>query len=393
MKLPVKILTVGAYERDNFGDALFYIITKKYLEERGYQIFPASLLYSGESNLLEQEVLPIDFMLKSQSWDAVWVVGGEVGGVDIDTALTMSLADEQHQLYFNEHTSIDQKRILLKLLDINSDMPAYVPDLSQYEKNINTTLVLNSVGLSGPGGIKNETAKKQIDTIVKRKNTITSVRDKKSSNILNKLGVDHILAPDLVHLLPEVFPNLKDTETDKYICFQINEFLLRQYNVEEISQTLVSLTKMLKARIVLFSAGTARHHDSPVLYELLRDSMNKSLGENLRPHVLLERDPIKLAKTVANSILWIGTSLHGRIISKSYDVPRISLSNPKVKEYALKWDDTYPSDIPPDDILNLIDKVMTTKVAAQEKHKVVSLVDKSLMSLLGVLSKTIREES
>ena len=37
-----------------------------------------------------------------------------------------------------------------------------------------------------------------------------------------------------------------------------------------------------------------------------------------------------LARLIANAYAWIGSSLHGRIISAAYGVPRVSLDKPKV---------------------------------------------------------------
>lgn len=44
---------------------------------------------------------------------------------------------------------------------------------------------------------------------------------------------------------------------------------------------------------------------------------------------------------IARSRLWIGSFLHGRIISGSFALPRVNLANNKVETYAATWDSVF----------------------------------------------------
>lgn len=54
------------------------------------------------------------------------------------------------------------------------------------------------------------------------------------------------------------------------------------------------------------------------------------------------RNPLAVVEEIASAQLFVGTSLHGRIISACYDVPRVSLNGEKLNEYAAQWDSEMP---------------------------------------------------
>lgn len=328
-----KILAVGAFERDNFGDLLFYILTKHYLKND--IVAASSIIFADMRSTLGEIVLPYAQLLKNERWDAVLTVGGEVGGVDIDAALHMSLTGDIRGLYWYGDPTL--RATIKNYLTAPAEGLAYMPNLTQYRLNNNTPLILNSVGLSNAGSHQNllEQTLKSVDQIV--------ARDSDSYNLCKDVNVDKFrLAPDLVQSICLLFPLKKNaSKKSRYITFQISRSLMEKWGVALVADTLTMMVEKLKTKIVLVAAGTAPLHDDVDKYRTLAMLVNSSC-KNEKVIVSQERQPLKIVKLIADSQLWVGSSLHGRIIASAYGVPRVSLDVKKVSNYARQWDSQFP---------------------------------------------------
>ena len=74
-----RVLSVGAYERDNFGDLLFLLVTERYLE--GSEVVASAPFAADMTALLDRKVGAVGDALSENRFDAIWTVGGQVGGV------------------------------------------------------------------------------------------------------------------------------------------------------------------------------------------------------------------------------------------------------------------------------------------------------------------------
>src|SRR5215218_1336037 len=82
-----RVLLVGAYERDNFGDLLFLLVTERYLV--------AAAPFSADMRaLLGRHIPAYGPLLRDEAFDAIWTVGGQVGRVDLLRAYRMSASPE-----------------------------------------------------------------------------------------------------------------------------------------------------------------------------------------------------------------------------------------------------------------------------------------------------------
>lgn len=340
-----KVLTIGAYERDNFGDLLFFILTKSYLKKA--IVIPSSIKYSNMNKLMSETVLPYDTLLSKYIWDAIVVVGGEVGGVDTDSALNMSLSGKLREIFINGDKNTKSK--IKKFLCCGEETNAYLPDLDKYERNKETPLILSSVGLSfGSSENVNNSIRKSVE-----RSKTTIVRDPISYKKYSRFSKNVFIEPDIAHTLSIKFP-MKEPE-HPYIVFQMSESLISESSQDKVSKILHKIIKTFDMPILLVAAGTAVGHDSITKYKKMADSIN-GLLLNSPVKVSHERDPLKIVELIARSKLWIGSSLHGRIVSIAYGVPRISLSVEKVNQYASYWDNKYPYDVNVDERL-LIDSI------------------------------------
>lgn len=348
-----KILTIGAYERDNFGDLLFFFIVKEFFKE--HNVVPASIIYSDMTKLMGEVIYPYHILLTQFEWDMIIVVGGEIGGVDIRTALNMSLTDEEYEILEKAEDGL-QNICYDYLTGYHLNRSAYVPNLTFYAKNNKVPLIINSVGISALKSMQNTMLHMEFLDILE-KTSYLSVRDKSSSEYLKSLKISNLLSPDIVHTIKKLLDNKveeqfveQDISID-YTLFHCNKYFILENSLESIILFIEEFIKKYNKKIYLFPAGIARHHDSIELYEQIASRINQK-SDKATVSIIYERNPFVLVKYIKYSSMWIGTSLHGRIIAASYSIPRISISNTKVSEYAMQWDNELPYDVGLDDLMN-----------------------------------------
>lgn len=350
-----RILAVGAFERDNFGDLLFLRVLRDFVKDKDAEITPASIIFSDMRRVNGEVVYPYDLMLKLFKWDAVWVVGGEVGGVDITGAVMMDSIGKKGQHY--SALTDNDKEAYNTLLHIprGNGLSAYLPDLENYDINRKTTMIVNSAGLSNATlnleMLKNEVA------ILSRSSV--SVREANSAKFCEENRIHYSLSPDVVTAIAQFHRLRKKHTKDPYIVVQINRGLLSQTKLASLSSDLKDISEYLGANIILLSAGVTFGHDDDSLYEKIITKF-KTLSPKYTIEQFEDRDPLAITGLIAQSRLCIATSLHCRIVSESYNVPRIALSNKKVANYVATWAeyDEYPYDI---DINLLKDTVVEIK--------------------------------
>src|SRR5690606_38014138 len=76
------------------------------------------------------------------------------------------------------------------------------------------------------------------------------------------------------------------------------------------------------------------------------------------------RRPYDLVDEIAGVGLWVGLSLHGRIISGAYGVPRVSFTKRKVDAYASTWDPDMPWGVTPDRLDEAVAEALSPRVQA-----------------------------
>jgi len=109
-----RILCVGAYERDNFGDLLFQLVTAEYLKDADV-VFAAP--FAADMSALTGERIPaFGPLLASERFDAVWTVGGEVGATTVGFAHKAALGAEEHARY-KAASPVERRRLLAEHRD------------------------------------------------------------------------------------------------------------------------------------------------------------------------------------------------------------------------------------------------------------------------------------
>ena len=193
-----------------------------------------------------------------------------------------------------------------------------------------------------------------------------SVRDEASSKFLSEQGISHSLVPDLVHAIALTRPREPASSAD-YILVHASERWLRSAEQEAFAESVAELARREGSEIRLFVAGTANGHDSVPSYLRLANTVRK-ISPSASISISAARRPWDRVDEIQQARLWIGTSLHGRVVAAAYGVPRVSLDVKKVARYAATWDPNLPYGVRPDELVE-------ASVSALSAHGRVALLE------------------
>jgi len=389
------VLLVGAFERDNFGDSLFLLATERLL---GPRCLAASVVSSDMTEVLGRRVVSYDSALTLAPWRLVWVVGGEIGGVTVADALPMSLPDGLGDDY-EALSPDDRSRYDSYVSGLDDGAPAYLPELDRYPLNDRTPLVVASVGLTG-GLVDGGSVLGTREAAALGRATVVSVREHESERVATALGVPTRLSPDLVHALPLLFPETfpegagrpaERTETRRgSLVFQMNRGMLDEAGTSALALELAEAAREQEAGVLLFPAGTARHHDSPEQYVALREEM-RAVAPDVEVQIVETRGPLELARVIGDAVCWVGSSLHGRIVSSALGVPRVSLQVDKVTRYAATWPDGMPSDVPVDGIVVAVRAAVAAAASDEQLLVDRGLTERALANARAITDEVLRD--
>lgn len=310
-------LLVGAYERDNFGDVLFLLATRHVLGQREHIAVAAT---AGDMReLLGEKIEDYRDYLRGPSRRFLWTVGGETGGTSVHDARLMS--------------STVGGGVAAAASDVPDYASPYLPRPSRYEATLAAPFIVNSVGVSGIGEL---TGRRRIETVAAlREATFLSVRETASRAALARSRISARLAPDLVHSI-RLWHRPSQSRNHGLALVQAKERFIREMGVAGFARSLGRARALDRYHVRLFSAGEAPGHDStPLLHEVAEEMAR--LGFGGRVDVSSARTPLEKVDEIASAGLWIGTSLHGLILSTAYSTPRVALELPKLSRYAATW--------------------------------------------------------
>ena len=333
-----RVLLVGAYERDNFGDLLFLLVTERYLEHA--DVVAAAPFAADMRALLDREIPAYGPLLSTERFDAIWTVGGQVGRVDLRRAYKMSASPAEWRRFV---ASPPARRVAILREATGGPPPVspYIPLPFAYPLNAGAVTVLNSVGIAGARTVESP-RREAIVAALRGANSVT-VRDRPSSALLTDLGVEHALAPDAVHALGVLRPGRLDDDGSAIV--QISSGRLRILGHARVGEVLARSPQLAGRPVRLLLAGTATGHDATRDYEAV---MRAARGADIA--ILDERRPLDIVDRIRRARVVVGTSLHVRIVAAAYGVPRVSLAKPKPTRYAALWDPDMPFDVAPEDL-------------------------------------------
>lgn len=355
----MRIGILSAGDRNNYGDILFPIIFQKYFENvakiefENYGIVEADLEYFG--GFKSRKI----FDISKKEIDIIVVSGGET----LAASWTNILLSYERKEYINFLLRVIRKIFGLKgdifnrniILKLNKEkrkifekysMPFDIPkDILKKEVKI----IYNSIGGSGidslPKGYQNEIKK------VLASADYISVRDKKTKQNLENLEINMPVKsyPDSAMLMSEIFmkESLKKLvstyfkvnyfqilDQKEYITFQIAEYYAKG-KIEKIVEELEKIYKNRKIKIVLLPIGLAAYHSDQIPLK----EIYKKLKGKIDIVYIDAKNIYDIMYVLANTSLYIGTSLHGAITAFSFGQRHVALTNrvSKLREFLKTW--------------------------------------------------------
>ena len=333
----MKIGLIGACDRNNFGDLLMPIIFENQYKYNNANKNDIEFAYYGQSKS------KMDY-LKSKNTDALKdcynncdidiIVGGEV------------LTSNYKLMYFNLQKN-SLKILLLRCL--NKIFPSFIEKLSRQrlggkehkpwildkEKLNCKKLIYNTVG--GYIDTKDLENIKKVDYMSIRNNY--DYQNIKEINKNIKLYPDSVISISKIIKEEEIFYNtekdIKEFTKNKYFIIQIDNRDSKGL-IEKIGNQINRICNKYNIDCILLPIGYAQgHEDQKALKRILKYCNNSKVK---MPRVTNIYETIYILK---NAEVFIGTSLHGIIVSTSYEVPHIVLTD-KLKKL-LNYIDTWPS--------------------------------------------------
>lgn len=335
----MNIHILAASDRNNYGDLLFPLVIKKYIEQKNISFGKLENYGIVRSDLSDYGALPtksfddlINTIETSQGDDLIVVAGGEVLGSDW-LNIYRFLNPKASKIY----KSLFLRRVLNRIdffsyyfsVFKGSSFP-FILDGAPFKKKVR--IVYNSIGGSN------------IEKYLKKSTSLTgyfkdikwlSVRDTKTKAAFDKFNVGNVLVPDSALIMSDIFTEelitqisetVKKLESENYLYVQLGNSKGPD-NLQHFAEELNDFAQEKQYKIVLSPIGLALDHDDEVILRKLQNMCPGSIYVN--PANVY--DTMTLLK---NAKMYIGTSLHGVVTSQSFNVPFVAFTQ-KIKKLDL----------------------------------------------------------
>lgn len=337
----MKIRAFAASDRNNYGDLLFPLIIKKYLEKysRNFKFYNYGVIESDLSDFGALPTLSFSDLNKDVKTDhqksVVVIAGGEVlGGTWLN--IYRFISKSYNYIYHNRflHYVFRKTRILERVhLVLKSSSVPFVLDGDNFSK---AKIVYNSVGALGVSKLLKQ---QKYIKYFKNVNNL-SVRDKHSQTQFSKVGIDAKLVPDSALLMSDFFLKELDSVSEKCKGLAEKKYIFLQLgnkkgpdNIDDFVKNIKRFADKHHLEIILCPIGLALDHSDDVLLKKIHDSY-PGIFTYFYPNNLFE-----IMYLLKNSKLYLGTSLHGFVTSQSFNVPFFIFPQKieKLKYYLDTW--------------------------------------------------------
>lgn len=320
MAARIKVIAYGAYDRHNYGDLVFAIVAKRYLEADGrFSVLIAATKASDLSNYGALPTIPLKQALSEtsdQPKTMLIVAGGECLTAQWESVIGY-LAPQAIYYPIKATPYLIGHKAFIRLSRLLTAIPSDVP-LVLGERDLPGYKVM----YNGVGGNQISSTTPLIHDAIKqnlRDCSYISVRDRETSAELDKLDIGHTLVPDSAILISDMFPRQVDSAERGHIVFNISDHYAKR-RIEAIAQQLTELNVNTGLKIALLSIGKAPGYgdDGPL------DKLHSLLGDE-RAYRVDSGTIDDIINCIASSKLYCGTSLHGAITALAYAVPQVAL--------------------------------------------------------------------
>lgn len=333
----MKVGLIGAYDRNNFGDLLMPILFEKQYREKNKNS-NVTFEYFGQTNSNMEYLKSYNTKALYKAYnniDIAIIVGGEVLSANYKL-MYFNLQKNKIKIFFlrclNKLFPNFVEKMARKILKGKSERPWILDKNDIGCKKI----IYNTVG--GNFGDNNEILRsiKKVDYM--------AIRNVNDFKIVSKYNKNTRLYPDSVVAISKYIDEdeLKNnTETDIFdICKE--EYFIIQIDkrdgkklINTISTQINKICNEKNIKCILLPIGYAQgHEDQVVLKKIMKECDNKNV---VMPRMTNIYETMYILK---HAQMFIGTSLHGIILSTSYCVPHMILTSKlnKLLNYMNTWE-------------------------------------------------------
>lgn len=328
-----RVFVLSASDRFNYGDLLFPIIAHKQLEQE-FEVVNTAIVRTNLTELGALPTVPYGSLYQrrgaGEPRDAILVAGGEVLGSDWATLYSyVSPAFRRvYDLFAARRTTRRGFELVVRNVLGHSEPVPFVPSRDSLLEEVD--FFFHAVG----GCDTHESEHREnVKKVFDRACYISAREEDTTRSIKEGLGCGKVvLTPDSAILMSDYYQKRPSPEGQGYICYQ-----MRGHHWEEQFETVRAQLDQLAERtgrsIVLLSIGNCPGHDDQVPLQALSERL-RCRTSFVKPQSI---EAVMMA--IANSDLYIGTSLHGVITAMSFEVPYLGLdpSILKIPSYLRTW--------------------------------------------------------
>jgi hypothetical protein len=332
-----RTISIGAYDRFNYGDLLFPIVLDYVADQmslprpRHFSVTDADMTRFGgeETGALVGRRSAVDRALRSDGLGVI-LGGGEVLGATWGQAAVSLLPFPLDLTLLGVRKFVSQRLFdSIGKTGLGGSWPTpYVPSGAAGALNV---LVTNAIGASSLELLDGRTKAAVVAPLSSA--VFVSVRDAKGRELLAREGVPSALAPDSVAILGRIRPpGLRAKEG--VLAFQCSRAWLRSRK-KATADALAELSTDFSS-IRLLPIGLAGGHADQSALQALRLELKSRKINNVE---LVDVSTLwDVADAIAESDVFVGTSLHGSITAMAYGIPSVALEGiRKLDAYLDTW--------------------------------------------------------
>lgn len=300
-----RIAHVGAFDFENFGDLLFTDVLEKQLEKRieieEIVYFAPKACKMPGKDVMVHSVTELEYMAEETPFDAIVVGGGDLVHMLKTRTYMPHISEnwvEYEVIYIWVIPSLVSQKFNIPIIWNAPGVPMYFTE----ENKLAVSMLC--------GGIDYLSVRDQLS-----KDVLSDIIDTDKIKVVpdTVLGIRDIISEQKLEIIFDRLPFA--VQKKKYIFFQGNTSF-SEVDIQECANTLLHLKRLTGNDIVL----------QPIGYALGDIEVLKKIRDIYPDEFILTSkrlDQYEILALIVNSVMYIGSSLHGCITANSYGIKNI----------------------------------------------------------------------
>jgi hypothetical protein len=350
----------GAFERHNFGDLLMGYIFEILLGRMGISAVYASILKNDLTSYGGSRVYSIFDLVDAGLDEATPIL--HVGGEVVPTSFHDALLTDSPLTLDRHRAEIAQR--LRDLLATNRPFPYLTPP----SEVVGTRTVSWSNRIFYGTGYTKQVDDNETADLIRMSlgaSLLAGFRDQQSLDHAAQLAIQNLRAtPDVVLYISKLLPRIENPGLD-YLLLHFSSYYLALHERVLVGQ-LEKIAKSFDGSIKIALAGRLYGHDSvSAIHRLMALAAEKGVSVEFLP----SEDVFEICRQISGARMVVSTSLHYRIVARSYGVPRMSMNNPKITHWSRSNDCTYPFGVEPESLASEFTSLINKSIPPEPQQE------------------------